>query len=271
MAPLRKRPRQLPFPLNLYQTAVGKKWVMAVTGLGLIGFVIAHMVGNLKVYLGPEEINQYGEALRDLGGHLIPRTYALWALRIGLVVMFALHIHSAVTLSAMSNKANQSYPGGRHYVAASYASRTMRWTGPIILLYLFYHLADLTWGWWLGDDFVRGDPYHNLSESLASLPVAIIYVVAQRRPGRPPVPWHLVDVPEPRHQQPALELPAPGCRRRRGRADPRGEPELPDPGSGRRDRRGQPHLHTGSDRSRRGDAMSRTPRATASEKAKEQS
>ncbi len=178
VAPLRKRPRQLPFPLNLYQTAVGKKWVMAVTGLGLIGFVIAHMVGNLKVYLGPEEINQYGEALRDLGGHLIPRTYALWALRIGLIVMFALHIHAAVTLSAMSNRANKAYPGGRDYIAANYASRTMRWTGPIILLYLFYHLADLTWGWWLGDDFVRGDPYHNLSESLASLPVAIIYVVA---------------------------------------------------------------------------------------------
>ncbi len=178
VAPLRTRPRPAPFPLNLYQTAVGKKWVMAVTGLGLIGFVIVHMIGNLKVYLGPSEINEYGEALRDLGGHLVPRTWLLWLLRIGLVVMFALHLHAAISLTRMANKANQAYVGGRDYIAASYASRTMRWTGPIILLYLVYHLADLTWGWWLGDDFVRGDPYHNLSESLSSLPVAIVYVVA---------------------------------------------------------------------------------------------
>ena len=60
----------------------------------------------------------------------------------------------------------------------NFASRTMRWTGPIIGLYVLFHLADLTWGWWLGSDYVRGDVYHNVVESLSSLPVAIIYVVA---------------------------------------------------------------------------------------------
>ena len=178
VAPLRKRPRKLPFPLNLYQTAVGKKWVMALTGLGLIGFVIAHMIGNLKVYLGPSEINEYGEALRDLGGHLIPRTWALWGLRIGLIVMFALHIHAAVTLTRMNQTSNAKYQSPRDYAAVNFASRSMRWTGLIIGLYVIFHLMDLTWGVFLGDEYVRGDVYHNLTESLSTIPVTIVYIVA---------------------------------------------------------------------------------------------
>jgi succinate dehydrogenase / fumarate reductase cytochrome b subunit len=78
----------------------------------------------------------------------------------------------------MNMAANERYASHRDYVAANFASRTMRWTGIIILLFLFFHLADLTWGWWLGDDYVRGDVYHNLSESLSSIPVALIYIVA---------------------------------------------------------------------------------------------
>jgi len=101
--------------------------------------------------------------------------------------MFGLHIHSAYSLKERSRKASdradfvggeKKYASKRDYVAANYASRTMRWTGPIIALYLFFHLADLTWGWWLGPDYIRGDPYHNVTESLSSLPVAIIYIVA---------------------------------------------------------------------------------------------
>ena len=91
--PIRKRPRQLPFPLSIYQTAVGKKWVMALTGVGLLGFILVHMIGNLHLYEGPVEVAHYGEAFRDLGGDIIPRTYLLWLLRFGLIAMFALHIH----------------------------------------------------------------------------------------------------------------------------------------------------------------------------------
>ncbi|MEE2767986.1 MAG: succinate dehydrogenase cytochrome b subunit [Actinomycetota bacterium] len=195
VAPVRPRRRQWPFPLNLYQTATGRKWVMAVTGLGLIGFVIVHMVGNLHLYEGPARMHEYAESLRTLGAGLVPHTFVLWVLRLGLVIMFALHLHSAITLKEVSRKASdragyidgaKQYEGGREYVVASYASRTMRWTGPIIALFLFYHLADLTWGWWLGDDFVRGDPYHNVSRSLSSLPVAIVYVVANMA-----LAWHI--------------------------------------------------------------------------------
>ncbi len=187
VSPVRPRRRRLGWPLDVYQTAVGKKYVMAVTGVGLIGFVIVHMIGNLHLYEGPTQVNEYAEALRDLGGHLVPRTLILWALRLGLIAMFALHLHSAYSLRRMGRdnnprsgfvSGNKKYEGGQSYAAASYASRTMRWTGPIIGLYVLFHLADLTWGWWLGGDYVRGDVYHNVVESLSSLPVAAVYVVA---------------------------------------------------------------------------------------------
>jgi succinate dehydrogenase / fumarate reductase cytochrome b subunit len=175
--PIRRRGAQLPWPLNLYQTAIGKKYVMALTGIALLGFVVVHMIGNLHLYEGPVQVYQYGEALRDLGGHLVPRTLLLWVMRIGLMVMFALHIHSAWSLSRMSIKSDSPYAARRNYIAVSFASRTMRWTGPIILLYLVFHLADLTWGIRF-DGYVRGDIYHNVDQSLSSFPITIIYVVA---------------------------------------------------------------------------------------------
>lgn len=178
-APVRSaRRRTLPWPLAFYATAVGKKWVMAVTGIGLLGFVLAHMVGNLKLYLGEEELNKYGEALRSFGGDLLPYTSALWVLRIGLIVFFVLHIHAAYTLTLMNRRARPiGYAGGRHYVAANYAARTMRWSGVIVGLYLLFHLADLTWGF-ANPDFIRGQPYHNLQQSLSRWPVALLYIVA---------------------------------------------------------------------------------------------
>ncbi|MDY7105683.1 MAG: succinate dehydrogenase cytochrome b subunit [Actinomycetota bacterium] len=179
-APVFRRPaRRLPFPLGLYQTYVGKKWVMGVTGIALLGYVVVHMIGNLHLYEGPAQVNHYGEALRDLGGELVPRTLLLWLLRIGLTTAFVLHIHAAISLTATNRKANGTrYQSKRDYIAADFASRSMRVTGIIIFLYVIFHLADLTWGWLLGDEYIRGDVYHNVVESLSSLPIAIIYIVA---------------------------------------------------------------------------------------------
>ena len=176
--PINKRARPLPFPLNIYQTAIGKKWVMALTGIGLLGFVLVHMIGNLHMYEGPNQVNQYAESLRELGGHLVPRTLALWLLRIGLIGMFALHIHSAVTLTRLNQRSNAKYQSSRDYAAVNFASSSMRYTGVIIALYLVFHIMDLTWGVFLGDEYVRGDVYHNVTESLGSIPVAIVYIVA---------------------------------------------------------------------------------------------
>lgn len=177
VAPARRRPKTLPWPLNIYQTAIGKKYAMALTGIGLLGFVVVHMIGNLHLYEGPRQVHEYAEALRDLGGHLAPRTFLLWVMRLGLIAMFAVHIHSAVSLSRMSHKADSAYVGSRNYIAANFASRTMRWTGPIIGLYVLFHLADLTWGW-IDDDWVRGDVYHNVYSSMSSIPIALIYIAA---------------------------------------------------------------------------------------------
>jgi succinate dehydrogenase / fumarate reductase, cytochrome b subunit len=180
--PVQPKPRvRLPWPLSLYQSTVGKKWVMALTGLALIGFVLAHLFGNIKFYLGEEDIDLYGEALRDLGGHLLPRTWALWGLRIGLIVAFVLHIHAAASLTLTNKRARPvKYQSKRDYQAADFASRSMRWTGGIVLFYLLFHLADLTWGTepLANADFVRGKAYANLYYSLDRPLVALIYVIA---------------------------------------------------------------------------------------------
>ncbi|NOX29350.1 MAG: hypothetical protein GXP35_04785, partial [Actinobacteria bacterium] len=130
-APIRPAPRRaLPWPIQFYRSAIGRKWVMAATGLMLVGFVVFHMLGNFKAYLGPASINEYGEALRDLGGHLVPRTHLLWVMRMGLIAAFALHIHSAYTLKEMSRKASdkadymtgqKKYEAKQSFIAADFA------------------------------------------------------------------------------------------------------------------------------------------------------
>jgi succinate dehydrogenase / fumarate reductase cytochrome b subunit len=176
--PIRSIPRTGPPIVRFYRTAVGKKWVMAITGLMLMGFVIVHLIGNLKLYLSKEEINLYGEALRDMPGHILPRTVLLWSLRSGLFVAFVLHLHSAYGLTIINRKARPDrYQSKRDYVAADFASRTMRWTGIIVLLYLVFHLMDLTWGT-ANSHWVRGDPYNNLVYSLQRPVVAVAYAVA---------------------------------------------------------------------------------------------
>ncbi|MEX2255137.1 MAG: succinate dehydrogenase cytochrome b subunit [Acidimicrobiia bacterium] len=166
------------FLLHFWRSAVGKKWLMAVSGIGLLGYVLAHMVGNLKVFLGADHINEYGEWLRDLGEPVFPRTTVLWAMRIGLIAAFVIHIAAAAQLTRMNLKARpKRYQSHRDYVAANFASRSMRWTGIIVALFVIFHLMDLTWGQ-ANPDFIRGDPYHNLFETFDRVPVAIAYIVA---------------------------------------------------------------------------------------------
>jgi succinate dehydrogenase / fumarate reductase cytochrome b subunit len=176
--PIHKLASSGPPVIRFYRSAVGKKWVMAVTGVILMGFVVTHQIGNLKFYLSKEEINLYGEALRDIPGHLLPRTFLLWTIRSVLFLAFVLHLHSAYSLTVINKKARpQGYQSKRDYVAADFASRTMRWTGIIVLLYVVFHLMDLTWGN-ANAQFVRGDPYNNLVYSLQRPVVAAVYIVA---------------------------------------------------------------------------------------------
>jgi succinate dehydrogenase / fumarate reductase cytochrome b subunit len=164
--------------LNLFQSSIGLKYVMAITGIVLMGYVVAHMVGNLKMYIGPESLDAYGEWLRDFGEPVVPRTALLWALRVVLVAAFVLHIYAAAVLTIRNRRARQDrYRSRREYVAADYASRTMRWSGVIVGLFVLFHLMDLTWGN-ANPDFVRGDVYHNVVESFQRWPVAVAYILA---------------------------------------------------------------------------------------------
>ncbi len=163
---------------RLYSTYVGKKYAMAVSGIVLMLFVLGHMIGNLKVYLGAADLDAYGEWLRTVGEPALPRATLLWIVRIALIAAFAIHIHSAYALTRVNRRARAvRYASPRDYVAADFASRTIRWTGVIVGLFVIFHLLDLTWGP-ANPDFVHGDPYHNLVDSFQRTPVALVYIVA---------------------------------------------------------------------------------------------
>lgn len=164
--------------LELYSSAIGKKYVMAISGIILMAYVFLHMVGNLKLYLGATELNEYAEWLRAIAYPALPHGGALWIMRVILLVAFVLHIHAAYSLTVMNRRARpDSYRSPRDYVAADFASRTMRWTGIIILLFVIFHLMDLTWGT-ANPAFERGDVYGNVIASFQRVPVSIIYIVA---------------------------------------------------------------------------------------------
>jgi succinate dehydrogenase / fumarate reductase cytochrome b subunit len=173
-----KQRKKRPWFLDLYSSALGKKYVMAVTGIIWMGFVAAHAFGNTKMYFGEEDFNHYAEFLRDLLYPLLPHTWALWGLRFLLIGAILLHVLSAAQLTAMNRRARPiKYQSPRDYVAANFASRSMRWTGIIVALFLVFHLADLTWGW-TNPDYVRGEAYANVVASLERPPVAIVYILA---------------------------------------------------------------------------------------------
>lgn len=192
-APLRSKPRDLPYPLNMYQTAIGKKWVMAVTGLMLYGFVLFHMIGNFKIYLGEIEhtgyadfngdgmaydLDIYGHFLRELLVPILPHGYTLWILRIGLIAAGILHVLSAYSLTRMNMASNKPYQSKQDFIAANFASRTMRVSGIVVGAYILFHLADLTWGVIPGYDWEYGHVYENVVGSLSNPIVAIVYIVA---------------------------------------------------------------------------------------------
>src|SRR5438045_3343024 len=100
----REEGRRILFLVSFYRSAVGKKYVMAVTGIIWMLYVLVHMLGNLKIYLGSEEINQYAEFLRDLLVPLASRTSVLWILRTGLIIALLLHVHAAYSLTVMNHR-----------------------------------------------------------------------------------------------------------------------------------------------------------------------
>jgi succinate dehydrogenase / fumarate reductase cytochrome b subunit len=174
-----RRSRPLPWFLEFYGSNVGRKWVMAISGIVGLGFVFFHMFGNLHLYEEPARFNEYAEGLRDLGEPIFSRTLILWVARLGLLAAFAVHLHAGFTLWWKNRHAKPIGYERQQWIESRFASRHMLITGLIVLVFILYHLAHLTWGFsWLHPDFVRGDARNNLILGLENPATAAWYILA---------------------------------------------------------------------------------------------
>ena len=155
---------------RFYTSTVGKKAVMAASGCILFLFVIGHLIGNLQIYEGPGKIDNYSKFL-----HSMPAL--LWGARCTLLLMVALHIWSSVQLALRNFDARPVAYAKKQATGSSYASRTMYWSGPIILAFVIYHLLDFTFGT-VNPSFEEGHVYANVVASFQLIPVSAFYIFA---------------------------------------------------------------------------------------------
>jgi succinate dehydrogenase / fumarate reductase cytochrome b subunit len=163
--------------LTLYRSSIGKKTIMALTGLIGIGFVVMHMVGNLKVFLGAQAFNDYAHFLREFGEPVLPYSTVLWIIRLVLLGAVALHILAAYQLTRQDWAGRPVRYARQKPVQATFASRTMRWGGVILALFIVYHIAHMTLGL-VHPNFEEGNAYQNYVVAFQSWPVTLAYVVA---------------------------------------------------------------------------------------------
>ena len=158
--------------LRFWQTTVGKKAVMAITGVILFGFVVGHLLGNLQIFLPPEHINHYAATLRSLPG-------LLWGARITLLISVGLHIWSSWQLWLLQREARPIGYVKKTNLNSTYASRTMMWSGPIILAFVIFHLLHLTFGTiHPGGPFDEHNVYNNVVTGFQVWPVSLFYIIA---------------------------------------------------------------------------------------------
>lgn len=173
---------------DLYHSAVGKKAMMAVSGILLFGYVLLHMLGNLKLYLGAEKLDHYAAWLRQVGTPLLPESGALWIVRVLLLVAVVVHMVAAYQLTRLSQRARPVGYRMRSAVQTDYAARTMRWGGVILALFIVYHLLHLTFGT-VHPDFLHPEAlpgggekyhvYHNVVAGFSVWWVSAFYMLAQ--------------------------------------------------------------------------------------------
>ncbi len=158
--------RPVPKKVPAARSSVSLKILMAVTGLLLVGFLFAHMIGNLKIFVGAESFDHYAHWLREIGTPLLPETWYLWIQRAVLTFAVLGHIAAATILARRARKARPVRYAHRPKVQGSYAARTMRWGGVIVLLFVIYHILDLTTGTLnpIGD---KAHPYANVVADFA--------------------------------------------------------------------------------------------------------
>jgi succinate dehydrogenase / fumarate reductase cytochrome b subunit len=148
----------------------GKKAVMAVTGAILFTFVIGHLAGNLQIFEGREKLNAYGQFLHSIGE-------LLWPVRIVLIVCVLLHITATVQLALRKKRARPVGYSRKEAISSSYASRTMYWSGPIVLAFVIFHLLQFTAGYIHPESqFIEGDVYHNVVAGFQVWWVSLWYI-----------------------------------------------------------------------------------------------
>ena len=164
---------------SLKSSTVSLKILMAVTGLLLVAFLFAHMAGNLKIFVGAESFDHYAHWLRRIGSPLLPETWYLWIQRTVLTVALIGHVAAATILTRRARQARPVRYAHRPKVQGSYAARTMRWGGVIVLLFVIYHILDLTTGTLnpIGD---KAHPYANVVADFAPgrWYVTLVYTLA---------------------------------------------------------------------------------------------
>ncbi len=162
---------------RFYRSSLGKKYVMALTGFALFGFVIAHMAGNLQIFLGRDSINAYAAFLKS-------KPELLWAARLGLLAVAVLHVTAAIQLAMQNRRARPVGYNDNKVVASSLAQRTILMSGLIILAFIIYHLLHFTFGAtnpeYLGyhDPDGRHDVYRMMIAGFSNIWVSIFYIVA---------------------------------------------------------------------------------------------
>ena len=156
--------------LDFWDAPIGKKTVMAVTGMILFGFVLVHMAGNLQVFLGREKFDAYGRLLRV-------EPALLWFARGVLFVSVILHIVASIQLTALNQKSRPIGYKKSTAIDSSYASRTMMWSGPILAAFIVYHILHFTLGT-VHPDFHEGNVYDNVIAGFRVIPVSIAYIVS---------------------------------------------------------------------------------------------
>lgn len=160
------------------RSTIALKILMAGTGLIFVGYVLVHMYGNLKMFAGHDAFNGYAEHLREFGEPILPYEGLLWIIRVVLVVAVVLHVWSALTLWRRSATARSQNYVKRRNSGSSFSSRTMRWGGITLLLFLVWHLLNFTVGRINPSGGPTNDPYNLVVDSFEVWWVTIIYLLA---------------------------------------------------------------------------------------------
>jgi succinate dehydrogenase / fumarate reductase cytochrome b subunit len=158
--------------VTFWHSTIGKKVVMAITGIIGIGFVLTHIVGNLLIFRGPDAINSYSHFLHG------PAAELLWVMRVVLVMSVILHMTAAYQLTQRSHAARPHDYARREPQVSTYASRLMRWGGVLLLVFIIFHILHFTTGTIRPGSFVVGDVYTNVVSSFHIWWVTLFYIVA---------------------------------------------------------------------------------------------